>query len=96
MCGPSFRESLDDEERSGRLSTSKTDENVDKIKEMMDKNHKWTIGEMAANLNIAYESVQDILFNDLGLREAIRQKKDRICGNPLTRGRTIPSLSATF
>ena len=42
---------------------------------MMAENRKLTIGEMAAKLNIAYESVQDILFNDLGLREAIRQKR---------------------
>ena len=33
---------------------------------MMAENRKLTIGEMAANLNIAYESVQDILYNDLG------------------------------
>ena len=61
----------------------------------MAENRKLTIGEMAANLNISYESVQDILFNDLGLREAIRQK-DRICGNHVMRGRNMPSLSATF
>ena len=30
MCSPSFRESVEDDERSGRPSTSKTDENVDK------------------------------------------------------------------
>ena len=34
----------------------------------MAENRKWTIGEMSASLNIAYESVQDILFNELGLR----------------------------
>ena len=34
----------------------------------MIKNRKLTIGELATNLNIAYESVQDILSNDLGLR----------------------------
>ena len=38
----------------------------------MAENRKLTIGKMAANLNIAYESVQDILFNDLALR---RQKR---------------------
>ena len=66
---------VDDDEHKGRLSTSKTVENLDKIEEMMAENRKLTIGEMAANLNIAYESVQDILLNDLCLREAIRQKR---------------------
>ena len=73
MCDPSFRESIEDDERSGRSSTSKTDENVHKIKENMAENSKLTIGEIAANLNIAYKSVQDIWFKDLGLREAIRE-----------------------
>ena len=38
----------------------------------MIENSTLTIGEMTANLNTAYESVQDILFNDLPLR---RQKR---------------------
>ena len=74
MCGPSFRESVED---------------VDKINEMMAKNRKLTIGEMAANLNIAYECVQDICVKQFA-------KKARICGNHVTRGRTMPSLSANF
>ena len=48
----------------------------------MAENRKLTIGEMAANLNIAYESVQDMLFNDLRVmrrsREAIRQKRPNL------------------
>ena len=64
----SGRESVEDDERSGRPSTAKTDENINKIKGWMTVSHKLTIREIAEELNIAYGSAQDILVNDLGLR----------------------------
>ncbi|XP_015905527.1 protein GVQW3-like [Parasteatoda tepidariorum] len=64
----SGRESIEVDERSGRPSTSKTDENIDKVKEMLVNNRKLTIREISEGLNIAYGSVQDILANDLGFR----------------------------
>ncbi|CAK9829627.1 Protein GVQW3 [Anthophora retusa] len=84
----SGRESVEDDKRSGRPSTSKTDENIDKIKEMLSENRKLTIRELAEDLNIAYGSVQDVLVSDLGLRRVVAklvpkdlnfmQKKDRV------------------
>ncbi|XP_066150300.1 protein GVQW3-like [Euwallacea fornicatus] len=62
----SGRESIEDDERSGKPSTSKTDENIDKVEEMLVNNHKYTIREIAEDLSIAYGSVHDILVNDLG------------------------------
>ncbi|CAK9833986.1 Protein GVQW3 [Anthophora retusa] len=64
----SGRESVEDDKRSGRPSTSKTDENIAKIEEMLSENRKLTIRELAEDLNIAYGSVQDVLVSDLGLR----------------------------
>ncbi|XP_033232109.1 histone-lysine N-methyltransferase SETMAR-like [Belonocnema kinseyi] len=82
------RESINDDDRSGRPSTSKTDENVDKVQKMLAENRKLTIRELADDLNIAYGSVQDIIVNDLGLRRVaaklvpkdlnFMQKKDRV------------------
>ena len=64
----SGRETVEDDERSGRPSTAKTDENINKIKGWMTVSCKLTIKEIAEELNIAYGSAQDILVNDLGLR----------------------------
>jgi len=64
----SGRESVKDDERSGRPSTSKIDENINKVREMLINNHKLTIRELAKDLNIAYGSIQDIVVNGLGLR----------------------------
>lgn len=82
------RESVEDDERSGRPSTSKTDENIAKVKEILVENRKLTIRELADDLNIAYGSVQDIIVNDLDLRRVaaklvpkdlnFMQKRDRV------------------
>ena len=59
-------QSIEDDERSGRPSTSKTDENIDKVKQMLVHNHKLTIRAIAEDLKIAYGPVQNILVNDVG------------------------------
>jgi transposase len=53
-------ESVEDEERSGRPSTSKTQENVERVREIIRSNRRLTIGEIPEDLNIFYDSVQNI------------------------------------
>ena len=84
----SGRESVEDDERSGRPSTAKTYKNINKIKGWMTVSRKLTIRDIAEEFNIAYGSAQDILVNDLGLRRVaaklvpkdlnFMQKKDRV------------------
>ena len=64
----SGRELVEDDERSGRPSMAKTDENINKMKGWMTVSRKLTITKIAEELNITYGSAQDILVNDLGLR----------------------------
>jgi len=61
-------ESVEDEERSGRPSTSKTQENVVRVSEMIQSNRRLTIREIAEDLNISYGSVQNISTTDLSMR----------------------------
>jgi transposase len=53
-CFERFRdcESAEDEERSGRPSTSKTQENVERVSEMIRSNRRLTIREICDDLNI--------------------------------------------
>ncbi|XP_018058121.1 PREDICTED: histone-lysine N-methyltransferase SETMAR-like [Atta colombica] len=84
----SGRESVEDDERSGKPSTSKTDENINKVREMLINNRKLIIRELAEDLNIAYGSIQDIVVNGLDLRRVaaklapkelnFMQKRDRV------------------
>jgi len=61
------RENVNDEPRSGRPSTSKNDENVQEVKEIVLKNRRITIREIADDLNISFGSCQSILTDVLGM-----------------------------
>ena len=62
------REDVEDDERPGRPSTSRTDENVEKVKEMV-MNDRWiTIREVAHNVGISIGSCYEILSNVLGMK----------------------------
>ena len=61
-------ESVEDEERSGRPSTSKTQENVERVSEMIPSNRRLTVREISDDLNISYGSVQNILTTNLNTR----------------------------
>ena len=54
-------ESVEDEERSERPSTSKTQEKVERLSEMIRSNSRLTITEISEDLNICYGFVQNIL-----------------------------------
>jgi len=66
---PNGCESVEDEERSGRPLTSKTQENVERVREMVRSNRQLTIREISEDLNISYGSVQNILTTDLNMRQ---------------------------
>jgi len=61
-------ESVEGEDRSGRTSTSKTQENIKKVREMIRSNRQLTIREISEDLNISYGSVQNILTTNLNMR----------------------------
>jgi hypothetical protein len=52
--------------RSGRRSTSKTTENVETIRELIHKDHRWTIHELADTTGISY-GVCQILTENLNM-----------------------------
>jgi hypothetical protein len=53
--------SVDDAECSGHPSVHKTDENVNRLKELLHENRRITVCEVAKMLGISYELVQIIL-----------------------------------
>jgi predicted transposase YdaD len=66
------QESLEDEERSGRPSTSKNDETIEKVKNLVRSHRRLRIQDMANVLGISYGSVQNILKDDLGMRRVVQ------------------------
>jgi DNA-binding Lrp family transcriptional regulator len=57
--------SVEDDERWGRPSTSKTIENVEKIWELIHEDHRQTIHELADTVGISFEVCQEILTENL-------------------------------
>jgi hypothetical protein len=62
------RVSVEDDEHSGRPSNSKTIENVEKIRELIHKDRRQTILELADTVGISYGVCHEILTENLNMR----------------------------
>jgi len=69
-CFSEGRESVPDEERSGRPATSRTEENTAKIHQTVRENRRLTVKSVAEQANIDRETVRKILTADLEMRKA--------------------------
>ena len=63
------RESVTDEERSGRPATRRTEENIAKVCQIVRKNRRLTVRSIAQKVNIDRETVRKILTEDLDMRK---------------------------
>ena len=61
------RISLEDDERSGRPSTSSTPKNVETIWRLVHENRQRTFKDIATIVNVSYGTVQTILTCDLNM-----------------------------
>ena len=57
---PEGRESVTDEERSGRPATSRTEENIAKVRQIVRENRRLTYRSIAEQVNIDRETVRKI------------------------------------
>ena len=62
------REDAEDDERPGRPITSTTDENLEKVKEMVMNDRLITIREVADDVSISIGSCNEIFSNVLGMK----------------------------
>ena len=63
------RESVTDEERSGRPETSRPEENIATIRQIVRENRRLTVRSVAEQVNIDKETVRKILTEDLDMRK---------------------------
>jgi hypothetical protein len=61
------RTSVDDDPRSGRPSTSKTDDNVAKVREVIHSNRRLPVREVAEEVSISKTVCHEILTENLGM-----------------------------
>ena len=91
------RGSVTDEERSRRPATSRTEENIAKIRQIVLENHRLTVRSIAEQVNIDRKTVRKILTEDLDmmkvcakmvpkdLTEEQKQRRVTICQDLLER-----------
>jgi len=63
------RENVTDEESSGRPVTSRTEENIAKVRQIVRENLRLTVRSIAEQVNIDRETVREILTEDLDMRK---------------------------
>jgi transposase len=80
------RMSVEDNERSGRPSTSKTTENVERIRELIYEDRRRQIHELADTVGISYGVYQEILTENLNMRYIA----------PPSRQRTSPHIPENY
>jgi len=68
-CFSEGRESVPDEERSGQPATSRTEENIAKVCQIVRENRPLTVRSTAEQVNINRETVRKILTEDLDMRK---------------------------
>ena len=61
------RKSVTDEEWSGRPATSRTEENIAKVRQIVRENRRLTVRSIADEVNIDRETVRKILIEDLDM-----------------------------
>ena len=65
----SGRQEAEDDPKSGRPSTAMTDENIIRVKQLVQSDRRLTVQKIADELGLNRESVQTILLHDLGMRK---------------------------
>lgn len=63
------REQVEDEPRAGRPSTSKTDDNVERVRSLVRSDRRLTLRMISSELNLNRFTVHQILTRDLGMRK---------------------------
>ena len=62
-------ESVTDQEKSGQPATNRTEENIEKFRQIFRENRRLTVRSIAEQVNIDREIVRKILTEDLDMRK---------------------------
>ena len=98
------REDVEDDSRSGRPSTSRTADNVERVKQMVRGDRRLTVRMIADELEINRDSVWKIITEDLGMRKICakmvpklldddqKERRVEVCQDILEHLQTEPDL----
>ena len=98
------REKVEDDHRSGRPSASRTDENVERVRQKVRSDRRLTVRMRADELGMNSERVWRIIMEDLGMRkicakmvpwllnEGQKERRVQVCQDILEQLETEPNL----
>ena len=81
------KESVDDDARAGRPSTSRVDENIQRVYDLVEADRRITTRMIAERLGISNGSVQTILKEDLNMRKLCAKIVPKILTDEQKQGR---------
>ncbi|PNF43072.1 hypothetical protein B7P43_G02720 [Cryptotermes secundus] len=70
-----WQETLEDDQRSGRPSTSRTEEMIGKVRQLIRCDRRMTIAELEQEVGVSHGSIHAILFDDLRMRRVSANDK---------------------
>ncbi|GFG30570.1 hypothetical protein Cfor_10488 [Coptotermes formosanus] len=71
------RENVEDDERSGRPVTMKTDENVERVRTLLRTDRRLGLRKIAEKLHMSKETVRQILTSDLYMQKVCASVTDK-------------------
>lgn len=72
------REEVEDDSRSGRPSTSRTEVNIERVRQVMRGDRQLTVRMIASKLDMKKDSVWKIITEDLGMRKVCAKMVPRL------------------
>ena len=69
---------VEDDPKMGRPSTTRTDENITRVKQLVRSDRRLTVGMISDELSLNRESVQTILLHDLGMQKVCAKMVSKI------------------
>ena len=82
---------VEDEPLSGSPCTSKTDENVTKVRAVVRSDRRLTVRMIGSELNLNHQTVHDMLTEELGMQKICA----KLAPNNLTKEQTFLNASKT-
>ena len=75
------REDVDDDPRAGRPSTSKTEENIERVRQVVRGDRRLTVRIIADEVGMNHNAVWEIITEDLGMRKICAKMVPKLLSN---------------
>lgn len=75
------RERVEDDDRSGRPSTSKSEDNVSRVRKLLNEDRRMTVRTISENLGIPQTTVFEIVTENLNMRKVCAKLVPRVLSN---------------